>query len=449
VVAALALLPALASLGPPAAAVAAPAPTVESADLLLVGFDEGLPVDAAILQAVGGTVLRVDERLGFALVWSPAPAAFAAAVRSLPGIAYVERDHPMHLFGEPPAPSALPVEELEPQQWGLRAIRAPEAWALAPPKADGGIEVAILDTGSDWHHPDLGPALWNGNGLHGEDLTLYASAAHCALAGWWVKDCFYLQRPPEEVLGPMDFHGHGSHVAGIAGGVRDGQGIVGVSQATIRTYKVLPTGQSFFSLVDVVASGIALAASEDADIISLSLGCWCQSASLERAVRYAWDSGALVVAAAGNADDTDPAYPASFPEVISVSAIDPTLGRWVVQPGIGSSYGEHIDLAAPGADILGPRSRWAASFGFYWVGLGHVRMSGTSMATPHVAGVAALVWQAAPHLTNAEVRAVLEGSARDLGAPGWDQEYGHGLVDAEAAVQAALAQATPGARQGL
>lgn len=395
-------------------------------ELLLVGYEPGASPPTAALEGLGAAVVRVDHLLGFAVV--AAPPGFAAAARALPGVAYVETDDPIRPLG------IIGTEELQGEQWGLDAVRAPQAWALLPDEA-APVTIAVLDTGADWNHPDLSGAVWNGNGLHGDDLTAYAVAGHCALDGWRAPQCFYLKQPPEDVLGPMDFHGHGTHVAGIAAATRDGAGMVGVSQAQLRIVKVMPAGNSVFSSIDVVATGIALAAQNGAHIISLSLGCWCASQTLSRAVDYAWAEGALLVAAAGNSDDDRPLYPAAFRNVISVAAVDRTLGRWLAGPGVGSSYGPTVDLAAPGAAILSAQSRWAANFGYHWVGLGYKNMSGTSMATPFVAGVAALVWSNAPHLTNEAVRDILEGSARDLGAQGRDPYFGAGLVDAEAAVR--------------
>lgn len=413
-------------LSPPVASLASEGP-----ELRIVGFEPGLPAPLASLGALGARVVRVDELLHFAVVVAADPASFDVLASRLPGVAYVEPDFPVMALGY------QGLDPLQPDQWGLDAIRAPQAWAMLPERHTEAV-IAILDTGADWHHPDLEAAVWNGNGYHGDDLTVYATLAHCALDGLRAPGCFYLQHPPEEILGPMDFHGHGTHVAAIAGAVRDGVGLAGVAPAMLRIVKVLPLGNSVFGSIDVVASGIAWAASQGARVISLSLGCACNTQTLQRAVEFAWTSGSLLVAAAGNSNSNAPMYPASFPQVLSVAATNSTGQRWVVDEYTGSNFGPNIDLAAPGAGILSAQSRWSANFGFFYVGLGFKTMSGTSMAAPFVAGVAALVWEAEPRLTNAEVRGILEGTASDLGAAGRDDFYGWGLVDAEAAVRAAL-----------
>jgi subtilisin family serine protease len=412
---------------------AQPAPTPGWA-VRIVGLAMDAPMDllAGLAQRAGGEVLRADPALKFAVMAAPAAEALEA-LAVLPGVAYVERVQ----RAEPLALTT--TDPLVPDQWGLPAVRAPEAWdALSDAGRASRATIAVLDTGVDWRHPDLADVLWDGNGLHGWDLTMYATALDCSL-GFLVRDgCFAAQQPPEEVAGPMDFAGHGTHVAGIAAAARDGQGVAGVSTARVLAVKVLPYGSSVWSTTDVLASGIALAALEGADVISMSLGCACASATLERAVQVAWLKGSVLVAAAGNSDSDAPFYPAAFPEVLSVAALGPDLQPWRWAPGLGTNHGPTVDLAAPGEDVLSAASRWTTSYGHVYRGLGWVRMTGTSMAAPHVAGVAALVVEANPGLSNAQVVEVLERSADDLGAPGRDDAYGWGLVDAQAAVRLAM-----------
>jgi subtilisin family serine protease len=163
-----------------------------------------------------------------------------------------------------------------------------------------------------------------------------------------------------------------------------------------------------------VARGIAHAADNGAKIISMSLGSWFPSKTIKRACAYAWSKGCLLVAAAGNDGWGRLNYPAKYVTVIAVGAIDSNDHRaWF------SNYGWGLELVAPGVDILST-----------YKGGTYKTLSGTSMACPHVSGVAALVWSYNTSLTNKQVRMILDESAVDLGSPGWDKYYGFGKVDA-------------------
>jgi subtilisin family serine protease len=137
-------------------------------------------------------------------------------------------------------------------------------------------------------------------------------------------------------------------------------------------------------------------------------------------VNYAWNAGCVIIGAAGNNNKSDPFYPAAYDNVIGVSATDQSdvKASW-------SNYGPHVAVAAPGVSI----------YSTYWNdGSTYAHMGGTSMAAPHVAGVAALLFAQDGTRTNATVRAIIEETADDLGDAGWDQYYGHGRVNAYRAV---------------
>jgi subtilisin family serine protease len=403
-------------------------PAAEPWAVRIVGLDPALPLDAAarLAQLAGGVVVRTDVRLHFAVLAAPRGPDLDA-LRAQPGVRWVEHVQPVRAFA---------AEPLQDEQYGLDAVRAPEAWKLLPGQHTRAL-VAVIDTGVDWEHPDLAQVVWNGNGLHGVDLTGYATALQCAWETSRSGDCFYTAQPTEELLGPMDFSGHGTHVASIAAAALDGEGMAGVSDGQVLAIKVMAAGSSVYSTTDVLASAIALAPALGARVISMSLGCSCPSATLQAAVTLAWSQGAVLVAAAGNEDSDQPDYPAAYPEVISVAAVNTSLLPWKWADGLGTNHGPTIDLAAPGEQVLGAQSRWSTDYGHKWRGVGWLNMTGTSMAAPHVAGVAALVIEADPLLSNAQVRSVLEGTAQDRGAPGWDSTYGWGVVDAQAAVRAA------------
>ena len=279
--------------------------------------------------------------------------------------------------------SVLPLPDpLQSQQWGLRALRVPEAWEVR--QATGQV-VAVVDTGVDARHPDLSGAV-----VAGKDLVNPA------------------------LDGRSDPSGHGTHVAGViaavAGNARGGAGVA--LGAKVLPVRVLDGDGSGYD--DDVAEGIVWAADHGAKVINLSLGGAQRSALLEEAVEYALASGAVVVAAAGNeALVGDPVeWPAAIPGVLAVGAV----GRDGVRARFSSS-GRHLALAAPGVDILST------------VPGGYASVSGTSMAAPFVAASAALVRANEPALTPAEVGRRLRGTAMDLGPAGHDRWYGHGRVD--------------------
>jgi subtilisin family serine protease len=179
--------------------------------------------------------------------------------------------------------------------------------------------------------------------------------------------------------------------------------------------KVLDAGGSG-SYADV-ASAVTYAADHGAKIINLSLGGDYDSQTLHDAVIYAHNAGCVLAAATGNDGGPVVLYPAKYAEAMAVAATDSTDQR----AGF-SNYGPEVDVAAPGVNIYSTH-----------LGGGYTYKDGTSMAAPHVAGLAALIWSAYPIYTNDQVESRIETTAVDLGDPGWDQYYGHGRIDAQAA----------------
>jgi len=232
---------------------------------------------------------------------------------------------------------------------------------------------------------------------------------------------------------PNDDNGHGTHVAGtIAESTGNGVGVAGVApQATIMPVKVLNSSGS--GTYADIADGIRYAADHGAKVISMSLGGSSGSQTLEDALAYAYQKGVTIVAAAGNDGHGSVSYPAAYDQyVIAVGAtrFDETLAPY-------SNYGSSLDIVAPGGDTSVDQngdgygdgvlqqtfSGQTNNFGYYF-------FQGTSMATPHVAGVAALVLSHGNAITPLEVRSALEESADDLGALGRDDTYGYGLLNA-------------------
>ena len=274
-------------------------------------------------------------------------------------------------------------------QYGNVMVRSEQAMAgVDNPLSD--VVVAVLDTGVA-PHPELVSAL-----LPGRSFSSGVESPHTD-----------------------DRNGHGTHVAGtVAADV--GSAVEGVAVgAKILPVKVIDDSGS--GLSTWISQGIVWAADNGADVINLSLGGTNSSGVYASSVAYARSRGATVIAAAGNDGDSIPFYPAAETGVIAVSAVDSTE----LQASF-SNYGSYVDIAAPGVWIESTRPSGDTA-----------QLSGTSMASPHVAGVAALVKAAAPGLTPDQVEQALVAGVIDLGPPGRDDVFGHGRVDAVHAVQAA------------
>lgn len=298
----------------------------------------------------------------------------------------------------------VPSDQLYRQfQWNMRKIEAERAWEVTTGSPD--VVVAVLDTGIDASHPDLEGKLVPGYDVLNDD---------------------------EE---PADDSGHGTHKAGLIGAVSDNElGIAGLSwQAKIMPIKVL--NSSGVGPDSVISQGIIYAADRGARIINMSFGSSTTSRVLASAIRYASDKGVLMVAAAGNTAKVDNAviYPAAYPEVVAVSA----TGQADEVPDF-SQHHPYVELAAPGMHIVSTFWR-EAGYGSY------VSSSGTSDAAPHVSGLAALLLSLNPQLTSSQLRALLADSSEDLGAPGRDEYYGAGRINAYRAVMAIRPAASPSA----
>jgi subtilisin family serine protease len=270
--------------------------------------------------------------------------------------------------------------------WNLNAINAPESWAQG--YTGQGVVVAVIDTGVDVNHPDLMSQLWvnageiSGNGID-DDGNGYVDDMH----GWDFSS---------NDNNPDDGNGHGTHVAGTIAADSNGTGATGVAyDATIMPVRVL--GNNGSGTAASVAAGIRYAADMGADIINLSLG-GSYSALILSAIQYAVSHNVLVVAAAGNESASTPGYPARFSStlasVLSVGAYSSSGAIASFSNDVGNSGAVQLD--APGVGIYST-----------YAGDQYSRLSGTSMATPHVAGLAALALSANPNLTAAQLRSLI------------------------------------------
>ena len=300
--------------------------------------------------------------------------------------------------------------------WGLYKIQAASAWDI---KRGENVVVAVIDTGLDYNHPDIDQNVWintaEANGLPGVDDD--GNGYIDDIRGWNFCSDNYNNNP-------MDDHGHGTHCSGtIAAEGNNGIGVIGVAyNAKIMALKGLNANGSGY--VSDLAEAIIYAANNGADILSNSWGGVGTSQTLEDAVNYAHSRGCVVIAAAGNSNsDASNFTPANIANVITVSAFDNNDVK-----ASFSNYGPKIDVAAPGVDILSLRAQ--ANSHFPIVGQNYCRASGTSMACPHTAGVAALILSNHPTFTNEQVKQVLRVSADDVGTAGWDIYSGYGRINA-------------------
>jgi subtilisin family serine protease len=284
------------------------------------------------------------------------------------------------------------------QQWDLAKMSVGDAWQ----KSTGtGVTVAVIDSGVDASHPDLAGHVLTGYNV----MTGKAGAS-------------------------TDAFGHGTHVAGtIAAVTGNGVGVASVApDAKILPIKVL--GDDGKGYMSDTATGIIYAADHGANVINMSLGATSQVAAVTNAIAYARSKGVVVVAAAGNyrADGSPTTWPGADAGVIGVAATDSND-----KVAGFSNAGSYVDVAAPGVNIA---STYPVSLGSYTM------MSGTSMASPHVAAVAALIEAYRPGLSPDQDEKAIEGTALDLGTTGRDNDYGYGRVNAAAALTAA-ASMTP------
>jgi subtilisin family serine protease len=366
------------------------------------------------------------------------PRSVATQVALESGVKYAMPNHTRRLEGF----TSSDLDTSTSQQWGLAKIRAPEAWdkyfsSGSPPGK--GVTVAVLDSGVDVRHPDLAAnAARDGAGKEIYiDVLRDASGSIDSCRGFnydWVSAYQDIGHP-----GP-DGHGHGTHVAGIIAAVGNNAGgsggnIVGVAPAAtilpVKTMDCNGDGQDWN-----IAYGIKAAADQGAKVMNLSIGGPEPSPLLEDALGYAIAKGALVVVAAGNGQGSPVYYPAAYPGVIAVGAVD----RDDVYQSF-SNIGSQMGLVAPGGTINQSRDGILSTVPTYrselsQSGQAYSRVSGTSQASPFVAGVTALIWSREPSLTADQVRTRLYATARDIGPVGFDYKYGWGRVDAVAALAA-------------
>ncbi|MGC9400147.1 MAG: S8 family serine peptidase [Anaerolineae bacterium] len=383
---------------------------------LLIKFESGLSAQSAMqaLRPYGASRDRALYKSPIELWRVPEgeELALAEKLSALPQVAYAEPNYVVRAL------ETVPNDPRYNRQWAHKEImHSPQGWDITTGSAD--IIIAVLDSGIDAAHPDLADKLVPGYDFVDNDSN------------------------------PHDLNGHGTHVAGIAAAAtNNGIGIAGTSWgARIMPIRVLDAEGSGYDS-DII-EGLNWAANHGADIINLSLGGPGYNQSAQDAVNNVHAQGILIVAAMGNCREQEEPYcpeanptlyPAAYDNVMAVAATGPddVYASY-------SQYGPHCDIAAPGGDILTSWSQGIYStmptydvylttnYGYY---KNYDYLNGTSQATPHVAGLAALIWSLDPTLTPDQVQSLMEENAVDRGTAGWDEDYGHGRIDLGATLQA-------------
>jgi subtilisin len=359
---------------------AAPFAFADDGDVrVIVGFKGD--ADSGVLAKHGVVNAQLHAKFAVAKM----SATKAVELRSDPSVAYVEEDGIAEASGKK-RPAPAPTQPSQPAQVTPAGIT--KVWGGSQPSATGaGVKVAVIDTGIDLYHPDL-------TGRVAGSVT-YVSGTTSA----------------------NDDNGHGTHVAGTIAASQNTIGVVGVApSASLYAVKVLDSRGSGWN--SAVATGIDWAADHGVNVANMSLGSPTNDWTLQSACDDAANRGVLLVCAAGNSGDGDPntteiGYPGGYSSCVAVGAIDDTDAlAWF------SNTGSFVDVCAPGVSVYST-----------YKGGTYAWMSGTSMASPHASGVAALIWGSTLSPTRATVRTALETRVRDLGPAGTDTGFGAGCVD--------------------
>jgi len=351
--------------------------------------------DTELIKKYQGEIKRSYKIIPAVAAVLPEKGRVYALVRDNPGIAYIEPDYE--------------VQAMEDLPWGVNSIDAEFVWNGAEGSCEvvqgkntgSGIDISVIDTGIDYNHPELADNYNGGYDFVNDDAD------------------------------PKDDNGHGTHCAGIIAAGANGEGIVGVApEANLYAVKALDSGGNGY--ISDVISGIEWSVKNNMDIISMSIGSTQDSTAFRDACDKAYNAGLLLVASTGNTGNAagtgdTVTYPGKYDSVIAVAATDSANNR-----ASFSGTGSDVELAAPGVSIYST-----------YLDSGYAAKSGTSMACPHVAGTAALVWAAYSNYSNVQVRERLQETAEDLDLTGKDDKFGYGMINAKKAAYGATPGTTP------
>lgn len=337
----------------------------------------------------------------------------AAKLSALPSVAYA---HPNYITRAAFSPNDTfyPTE-----QYGPQTIRLPEAWDLTVGRT--GVIVAVADSGFRLDHEEFQDAsIWDNNDPP-NDIDDDGNGFVDDFRGWdFIND----DNNPS-TTGTQG--NHGTHVMGIlAAPTNNKKGIAGVAQCTIMPLQVLNGLNGTWA---AISEAIEYAVDNGANVINYSAGGFGGAGILSDAVQYAYDNNVVVVGAAGNNNSSTLYFPAAYPGSIAVAATGEDDVYYQQ-----SNFGDYVDVSAPGIGIYSTLATGTTAYGFDL---------GTSMATPHVSGLIALMLSINPDLTIEEIRSHLRTNAVDLGDPGYDEFFGAGRIDAKATLDAVALESAP------
>jgi serine protease len=377
---------------------------------LLVGISADTRVRTAATRVQEATpsgteLAHRNEKLGYVAVKvdddskASAESPTAERLRRVPGVKYVEENATHHLMGASHEPNDAKFDD----QYAPQQVRAPEAWKTTRGSDD--VTIAVVDFGIKYDHPDLEDRF---DDQKGKDFTSY-----------------YDDDPYPE---SMTRESHATHVAGIAAGtIGNHRGIAGMSNSRLLSCRaVSPRGRGVAT--SDLADAVQWATDQGADLVNMSLGGGGFSQTMKYAVSYAVNDGTLPICAAGNSGKEGVSYPAAYDECLAVGAVDSdeTVTDF-------SQYGPNLDVVAPGKSVLSCSTRKG----------GYEKKYGTSMASPAVAGVAALGLAANPGWSVSQLRSKLKESAVDIGES--PDKQGAGRIDAANLVGIQEGNSTPSA----
>jgi len=368
------------------------ASAAEGTTRVIVKFKEGRVTASSMKSAVAFAKGEVKQEIfGTNAMAIEVPVSALQGLKNNPNVEYVEEDHKRYTFALTTPSTGNPYATGQAVPYGIKLVQADQ---LADTYV-GNRKVCIIDSGIDRAHEDL---VGNSANMSGQ----YDSGT----GNWYT-----------------DQNSHGTHVAGTIAAVNNsGLGVVGVnSNRRLKLHIVKVFGAGGWAYSSTLSSAANQCASAGANIISMSLGGPSSNTTESNTFANLASRGILSVAAAGNAGNTAISYPAGYSSVVMVGAVN-EYKQWASF----SQYNSKMEIAAPGVSVYStvPLAVRGTKYAYF---------NGTSMATPHVAGVAALVWSYFPSCTGSQIRTSLNRSAQDLGTAGRDTKFGYGLVQAKAA----------------
>jgi subtilisin family serine protease len=358
------------------------------------------------------------------------PKSIITSIATNPAVEYIQQSAVYSVYSSP-------NDSAFNSQWNLHRTGVASLWKNGTiDRSLPAVRVGVIDTGIDDKHPDLKDAVYMNPGESGggKEQNGIDDDGNGFVDDW--KGYDFVEQETEDAgdwnirdNDPSDENGHGTSVSGIIGAdANNGIGLTGIFPAAIVPLRAF--GKNGNGNDIDIAAAIIYAADNGVDVINMSFGDIVRSSFLNDAVRYAYAKNVVLTASSGNDGSDGPHYPSDFPEVISTGSVGQYDNR-----SFFSSHSPSLDIMAPGEQII-----TAAMGGGYTD-----QFAGTSAASPHTAGIAALIISldkkrsltdpAHHRLTNEEVKGILINSADDAGEPGWDGLYGAGVINAQTAVQ--------------